>query len=89
LTVANLITSFPPITLSGEGHLTGSHRSFVKPTGHNRWRENQPITLDEGNGTSTQNVITIEVSVIVLRKILTLLRLPLSYSLDYIVIYLP
>nr|XP_046164633.1 uncharacterized protein LOC124001676 isoform X2 [Oncorhynchus gorbuscha] len=44
----------------GEGHLTGSHRSFVKPTGHNRWRENQPITLDEGNGTSTQNVITIE-----------------------------
>ncbi|XP_038837367.1 zinc finger and SCAN domain-containing protein 2-like isoform X1 [Salvelinus namaycush] len=44
----------------GEGHLTGSHKSFVKPAGHNRWRENQPITVDEGSGTSTQHVIMIE-----------------------------
>ncbi|XP_014050616.1 uncharacterized protein isoform X4 [Salmo salar] len=34
----------------GEGHLTGSHRSFVKPAGHNTWRENQPITVDEAAG---------------------------------------
>uniref|UniRef100_A0A4W5L983 Uncharacterized protein n=1 Tax=Hucho hucho TaxID=62062 RepID=A0A4W5L983_9TELE len=60
LTVANLTTSFPPITLSGEGHLTGGHRSFVKPAGHNTWRDDQPITVDEGSGTSTQHVIVIE-----------------------------
>ncbi|KAM9530993.1 uncharacterized protein ACWYII_042456 isoform 2-T3 [Salvelinus alpinus] len=34
----------------GEGHLTGSHKSFVKPAGHNTWRENQPITVDEAAG---------------------------------------
>uniref|UniRef100_A0A4W5NGL1 Uncharacterized protein n=1 Tax=Hucho hucho TaxID=62062 RepID=A0A4W5NGL1_9TELE len=56
----NLTTSFPPITLSGEGHLTGGHRSFVKPAGHNTWRDDQPITVDEGSGTSTQHVIVIE-----------------------------
>ncbi|XP_045579129.1 uncharacterized protein [Salmo salar] len=44
----------------GEGHLTGGHRSFVKPTGHNTWRDDQPITVDEGSGTSTQQVIVIE-----------------------------
>ncbi|XP_036790361.1 uncharacterized protein LOC110534477 isoform X3 [Oncorhynchus mykiss] len=44
----------------GEGHLTGGHRSFVKPVGHNTWRDDQPITVDEGSGTSTQNVIVIE-----------------------------
>ncbi|XP_055765729.1 uncharacterized protein LOC129841470 isoform X2 [Salvelinus fontinalis] len=44
----------------GEGHLTGSHRSFVKPAGHNTWRDDQPITVDEGSGTSTQQVIIIE-----------------------------
>uniref|UniRef100_A0A4W5NJ29 C2H2-type domain-containing protein n=1 Tax=Hucho hucho TaxID=62062 RepID=A0A4W5NJ29_9TELE len=44
----------------GEGHLTGGHRSFVKPTGHNTWRDDQPITVDEGSGTSTQHVIVIE-----------------------------
>ncbi|XP_045573507.1 zinc finger protein 263-like [Salmo salar] len=44
----------------GEGHLTGSHRSFVKPAGHNTWRDDQPITVDEGSGTSTQHVIVIE-----------------------------
>ncbi|XP_042186530.1 uncharacterized protein LOC121847827 [Oncorhynchus tshawytscha] len=27
----------------GEGHLTGGHRSFVKPAGHNTWRDDQPI----------------------------------------------
>ncbi|XP_031692418.1 zinc finger protein 606-like isoform X3 [Oncorhynchus kisutch] len=42
------------------GHLTGGHRSFVKPVGHNTWRDDQPITVDEGSGTSTQNVIVIE-----------------------------
>eukprot|EP00063_Salmo_salar_P075710 XP_014050545.1 PREDICTED: zinc finger protein 665-like isoform X1 [Salmo salar] len=46
----------------GEGHLTGSHRSFVKPVGHNTWRDDQPITVDEGSGTSTQHVIVIESS---------------------------
>ncbi|CDQ58929.1 unnamed protein product [Oncorhynchus mykiss] len=50
----------------GEGHLTGGHRSFVKPAGHNAWRDDQPITVDEGSGTSTQHVI--EVSVIVLHQ---------------------
>ncbi|CDQ58958.1 unnamed protein product [Oncorhynchus mykiss] len=52
----------------GEGHLTGGHRSFVKPAGHNTWRDDQPITVDEGSGTSTQHVIMIEVSVIVLHQ---------------------
>ncbi|XP_070972029.1 zinc finger protein 583-like [Oncorhynchus clarkii lewisi] len=42
------------------GHLAGEHRSFVKPTGPNAWRDDQPITVDEGNGTSTQHVILIE-----------------------------
>ncbi|XP_052341224.1 zinc finger and SCAN domain-containing protein 21-like isoform X7 [Oncorhynchus keta] len=41
------------------GHLTGGHRSFVKPTGQNTWRDDQPITV-EGSGTSTQHVIVIE-----------------------------
>ncbi|XP_035597988.2 uncharacterized protein LOC127906058 isoform X1 [Oncorhynchus keta] len=40
----------------GEGHLTGGH----KPTGHNIWRDDQPITVDEGNGTSPQHVIVME-----------------------------
>uniref|UniRef100_A0A674AR72 Uncharacterized LOC115201831 n=1 Tax=Salmo trutta TaxID=8032 RepID=A0A674AR72_SALTR len=44
----------------GEGHLTGGHRSFVKPAGHNTWRDDQPITVDEESGTSTQDVIVIE-----------------------------
>ncbi|XP_055765670.1 uncharacterized protein LOC129841431 [Salvelinus fontinalis] len=44
----------------GEGHLTGGHRSFVKPAGHNTWRDDQPITVDEGSGTSTQHVVMIE-----------------------------
>ncbi|XP_071244188.1 uncharacterized protein [Salvelinus alpinus] len=44
----------------GEGHLTGGHRSFVKPAGHNTWGDDQPITVDEGSGTSTQHVIMIE-----------------------------
>uniref|UniRef100_A0A673YDM0 Wilms tumor protein homolog n=1 Tax=Salmo trutta TaxID=8032 RepID=A0A673YDM0_SALTR len=44
----------------GEGHLTGGHKSFVKPAGHNTWRDDQPITVDEGSGTSTQHVIMIE-----------------------------
>ncbi|KAM9530910.1 uncharacterized protein ACWYII_042400 isoform 1-T1 [Salvelinus alpinus] len=44
----------------GEGHLTGGHRSFVKPAGHNTWSDDQPITVDEGSGTSTQHVIMIE-----------------------------
>ncbi|XP_035645395.2 uncharacterized protein LOC118395624 isoform X1 [Oncorhynchus keta] len=44
----------------GEAHLTGGHRSFVKPAGHNTWRDDQPITVDEGGGTSTQHVIVIE-----------------------------
>ncbi|XP_064860080.1 uncharacterized protein LOC115145744 [Oncorhynchus nerka] len=44
----------------GEGHLTGGHRSFVKPAGHNKWRDDQPITVDEGSGTSTQHIIMIE-----------------------------
>ncbi|KAK6324816.1 hypothetical protein J4Q44_G00041580, partial [Coregonus suidteri] len=44
----------------GEGHLTEGHRSFVKPAGHNTWRDDQPIAIDEGSGTSTQHVIVIE-----------------------------
>nr|XP_046181944.1 uncharacterized protein LOC124012404 isoform X2 [Oncorhynchus gorbuscha] len=44
----------------GEGHLTLGHRSIGKPAGHNAWRDDQPITADEGSGTSTQHVIMIE-----------------------------
>ncbi|XP_042186450.1 uncharacterized protein LOC112262262 isoform X5 [Oncorhynchus tshawytscha] len=44
----------------GEGHLTGGHRTFVKPVGYNTWRDDQPITVDEGSGTSTQHVNVIE-----------------------------
>ncbi|XP_071024888.1 uncharacterized protein [Oncorhynchus clarkii lewisi] len=44
------------------GNLTGGYRSFVKPAGDNTWRDDQPITVDEGSGTSTQHVIVIEVS---------------------------
>ncbi|CDQ58963.1 unnamed protein product [Oncorhynchus mykiss] len=44
----------------GEGHLTGGHRSFVKPAGHNTWRDDPPITVDELSGTSTQHVNVIE-----------------------------
>ncbi|XP_036809598.1 sal-like protein 4 isoform X6 [Oncorhynchus mykiss] len=43
-----------------EGHRTGGYRSFVKPVGHNTWRDDQPITDDEGSGTSTQHIIMIE-----------------------------
>ncbi|XP_055765344.1 B-cell lymphoma 6 protein-like isoform X2 [Salvelinus fontinalis] len=44
----------------GGRHLTGGHRSFVKSVGHNTWRDDQPIIVDEGSGTSTQHVIMIE-----------------------------
>ncbi|XP_041697559.2 zinc finger protein with KRAB and SCAN domains 8-like [Coregonus clupeaformis] len=44
----------------GERHVTGGHRSFVKPAGHNVQRDDQPIAVDEGSGTSTQHVIVIE-----------------------------
>ncbi|XP_038837390.1 uncharacterized protein LOC120034820 isoform X1 [Salvelinus namaycush] len=44
----------------GEGHLTGGHRSFVKSARYNTWRDDQPITVDEGSGTSTQHVTVIE-----------------------------
>ncbi|XP_064782443.1 uncharacterized protein LOC135506936 [Oncorhynchus masou masou] len=44
----------------GEGHLTEGHRSFVKPTEDNAWRDDQPIAVDEESGTSTQHVIVIE-----------------------------
>ncbi|XP_052321074.1 uncharacterized protein LOC118395551 isoform X2 [Oncorhynchus keta] len=44
----------------GEGHLTEGHMSFVKPAEDNAWRDDQPITVDEGSGTSTQHVIVIE-----------------------------
>ncbi|XP_071025789.1 uncharacterized protein [Oncorhynchus clarkii lewisi] len=44
----------------GEGHLTRGHKSFVKPAGHTTWSDDQPITVDEGSGTSTQHVIVIE-----------------------------
>nr|XP_046181964.1 zinc finger protein 354A-like isoform X1 [Oncorhynchus gorbuscha] len=43
-----------------EEHLTVGHNSFVKPAGHNAWRDDQPIAIDEGTGTSTQHVIVIE-----------------------------
>ncbi|XP_055765058.1 zinc finger protein 143-like isoform X1 [Salvelinus fontinalis] len=39
-----------------EVHLTGGHRSFVKSARYNTWRDDQPITVDEGSGTSTQHV---------------------------------
>ncbi|XP_031693686.1 uncharacterized protein LOC109901240 [Oncorhynchus kisutch] len=42
------------------GQLTGGHRSSVKPAGHNVWRNDQPIAIDDGSGTSTQHVIVIE-----------------------------
>eukprot|EP00063_Salmo_salar_P089920 XP_014064755.1 PREDICTED: uncharacterized protein LOC106610109 isoform X2 [Salmo salar] len=44
----------------GEGHLTGGLKSFVKPAEHNAWRDDQPIAIDEGSGSSTQHVIVIE-----------------------------
>ncbi|XP_071024797.1 uncharacterized protein [Oncorhynchus clarkii lewisi] len=44
----------------GERHLTGGHKSLMKPAGHNTCRDDQPITVDEGSGTSTQHVIVIE-----------------------------
>uniref|UniRef100_A0A8C7VB51 C2H2-type domain-containing protein n=1 Tax=Oncorhynchus mykiss TaxID=8022 RepID=A0A8C7VB51_ONCMY len=44
----------------GEIHLTGSHKSFVNPAGHNTCRDDQLITVDEGSGTSPQNIIVIE-----------------------------
>ncbi|XP_021430828.2 uncharacterized protein LOC110498500 isoform X2 [Oncorhynchus mykiss] len=47
-------------TARGEGNLTGGHRSFVKPAAHKTWKDDQPITVDEGSGTSTQHVIMIE-----------------------------
>ncbi|XP_042186480.1 uncharacterized protein LOC121847791 isoform X1 [Oncorhynchus tshawytscha] len=47
-------------TARGEGNLTGGHRSFVKPAAHKTWKDDQPITVDEGIGTSTQHVIMIE-----------------------------
>uniref|UniRef100_A0A8K9V6L9 C2H2-type domain-containing protein n=1 Tax=Oncorhynchus mykiss TaxID=8022 RepID=A0A8K9V6L9_ONCMY len=40
----------------GEGHLTGGHRSFVKPA----WRDHQPLAIDEGSGALIQQVIVIE-----------------------------
>eukprot|EP00063_Salmo_salar_P075670 XP_014050505.1 PREDICTED: uncharacterized protein LOC106602410 isoform X2 [Salmo salar] len=46
---------YPELGL-GEGHLTGGHRSFVKPA----WSDNQPLVIDEGSGTLTQQVIVIE-----------------------------
>nr|XP_046182039.1 zinc finger protein Gfi-1-like [Oncorhynchus gorbuscha] len=48
------------VTAKDERHLTGGHRSFVKPAGHNTWRDDQPITVDEGSGTSTEHIIVIE-----------------------------
>ncbi|XP_045573490.1 zinc finger protein 205-like isoform X1 [Salmo salar] len=44
----------------GEGHLTGGHRSFVKPAEQYTWRDEQPITVDEGSGTTSQNCMVIE-----------------------------
>ncbi|XP_064782358.1 uncharacterized protein LOC135506874 isoform X3 [Oncorhynchus masou masou] len=44
----------------GEGHLTGGHRSFLKPAEHNTWRDDQPITVDEVCGTTSQNFMVIE-----------------------------
>nr|XP_023994659.1 uncharacterized protein LOC112071435 [Salvelinus alpinus] len=31
-----------------------------EPAGHNTWGDDQPITVDEGSGTSTQHIIVIE-----------------------------
>nr|XP_046182105.1 uncharacterized protein LOC124012487 isoform X4 [Oncorhynchus gorbuscha] len=42
------------------GDLTRGHRSFVKPAGHNTLIDDQPVTVDEGRGTSTQHIIVIE-----------------------------
>ncbi|XP_070971235.1 uncharacterized protein [Oncorhynchus clarkii lewisi] len=42
-------------TTRGEGH-----RTLVKPAGYNTWQDDQPITVDEGSGTSTQHVNVIE-----------------------------
>ncbi|XP_052341277.1 zinc finger protein 662-like isoform X3 [Oncorhynchus keta] len=42
------------------GHLSGGHKSFVKPARDNTWRDDQPITVDEGSGTSTQHIMVIE-----------------------------
>ncbi|XP_064783372.1 zinc finger and BTB domain-containing protein 18-like [Oncorhynchus masou masou] len=47
-------------TARDEGNLTGGHRSFVKPAAHKTWKDDHPITVDEGIGTSTQHVIMIE-----------------------------
>uniref|UniRef100_A0A8C8FDT6 C2H2-type domain-containing protein n=1 Tax=Oncorhynchus tshawytscha TaxID=74940 RepID=A0A8C8FDT6_ONCTS len=44
----------------GEIHLSGGHKSFVNPAGHNTCRDDQLITVDEGSGTSPQNIIVIE-----------------------------
>ncbi|XP_064782410.1 zinc finger protein 69 homolog [Oncorhynchus masou masou] len=44
----------------GEGHFPKGHRSFVKPGGHNTWGDDQPITVDEGSGITTQHIIEIE-----------------------------
>uniref|UniRef100_A0A6Q2YTA6 C2H2-type domain-containing protein n=1 Tax=Esox lucius TaxID=8010 RepID=A0A6Q2YTA6_ESOLU len=42
----------------GEGHLSGGHRSFVKPAEHNTWSDDPPVT--EGSVTPSQHVIVIE-----------------------------
>nr|XP_046182013.1 zinc finger protein 606-like isoform X2 [Oncorhynchus gorbuscha] len=58
-----VLTSRPKILDRYRGmarDLTGGHRSFVKQVGHNTWSDDQPITVDEGSGTSTQHVIVIE-----------------------------
>ncbi|XP_029604971.1 zinc finger E-box-binding homeobox protein zag-1-like [Salmo trutta] len=47
-------------TTRGEGQLTGGHRGFVKPARDNTWRDDQPITVDDESGTSTQHIIVIE-----------------------------
>ncbi|XP_038837401.1 zinc finger protein 665-like [Salvelinus namaycush] len=56
----NSVKIFDQYRGMARGHLTGGHRSIVKPAGPNAWRDDQPITVDEGNGTSTQHVIVIE-----------------------------
>ncbi|XP_031692466.1 zinc finger protein 2-like [Oncorhynchus kisutch] len=33
----------------GEGHLTGGDRSFVKPAGHNVWRDDQNIAIESAD----------------------------------------
>ncbi|KAM9399602.1 uncharacterized protein ACWYII_031698 isoform 1-T1 [Salvelinus alpinus] len=42
------------------GHLSGGHRSFVKPVRDKTWRDDQPITVDEGSGNSSQHIMVIE-----------------------------